>query len=290
VRVACIDIGSNTTRLLIADRTAEGLSEVHQERAFTHIGAGLDQTGSIRREKLREVVTVVAWQAQVARDLGCAELRAVATAAIRDAANGAELADAIRAATDLQVEILSGEHEARLAFIGAAAMADQPAAGELGVIDVGGGSSELVVGTAPDRVDWWASIQLGSGTLCSRVLTDDPPRLDSLDAAKAEIAAALDGLEPPRPGRTFAVGGSATSLWRVAGPDLDATALARALDLLIKQPSAAIARRFAIDPQRARLLPAGLLILQECSRLLGGALEIGRGGIREGVLLEGAGR
>jgi len=295
VRAACIDIGSNTTRLLVADCTGGGLVEVHQERAFTRIGQGLAASGVIAPEKIDEVVTVVLAQMGVARQHGAEAIRGVATAAIRTAANGAALVTAIAERTGLAVEIVSGEEEARLAFEGAAAMLDAEAAAilaarglttALGVVDVGGGSSEVVVGGVPDRVEWWASVPLGSGALTEHCLHADPPTSAELAAARAEVAAAMAGLAPPRPRVAVAVGGSATSLGRVTGPTLDAGAFERALSVLTAEPSPLVAQRFEIDPQRARLLPAGLLILHGVSRLLETTVRVGRGGIREGVLLE----
>jgi exopolyphosphatase/guanosine-5'-triphosphate,3'-diphosphate pyrophosphatase len=295
VRAACIDIGSNTTRLLVADCVEGELREVHQERAFTRIGQGLRSSGTIAAAKIEEVVTVVQGQMAVAREHGAHEIRGVATAAIRVASNGTALVEAIAAGTGLMVEIVSGEEEARLAFRGAAAMLDADTAAlldasgtsaSLGVIDVGGGSSEVVVGSAPDRVGWWASVPLGSGALTEHCLYSDPPAPAEVTAARAEVSAAMAGLAPPCPLAAVAVGGSATSLGRVTGAVLDAGAFGRALALLSGAPSGLVAERFLIDPQRARLLPAGLLILQGASRLLEVTVHIGRGGIREGVLLE----
>jgi len=289
VRAACIDIGSNTTRLLVADCVDGALVEIHQERAFTRIGKGLAASGAIAADKIEEVVAVVRGQLAVARKLGAGEIRGVATAAIRTASNGVALTEAISAGTGLEVEIVSGEDEARLAFRGAAAMLVPEMAArchELGVIDVGGGSSEVVVGAAPDRVDWWASVPIGSGALTDHCLHSDPPSPAELESARHEVAAALAGLAPPCPEVAVAVGGSATSLGRVAGPVLDTPALERALTVLTAEPAATVAERCLIDPQRARLLPAGLLILQGASRLLETTIQVGRGGIREGVLLE----
>ena len=286
MRTACIDIGSNTTRLLVADRGPGGLVEVHQERAFTRLGRGLRSGGVISDEKIGEVVAVVRGQVEVAHQHGAAELRAVATAAVRTAANGTALVEAIARMNGLKVRILSAEEEARLAFLGAATMMEGPTAGDLGVIDVGGGSSEIVIGRPPDRVSWWSSLSVGSGVLTEDRLTSDPPTAAELAAARTDVERALGGRVPPRPTAAVAVGGSATSLSRVAGPVLDAGALERSLRLLAAEPSGAVAARFAIDPQRARLLPAGLLILEASARLLGAPVTVGRGGIREGVLLE----
>jgi exopolyphosphatase/guanosine-5'-triphosphate,3'-diphosphate pyrophosphatase len=288
VRLGCIDIGSNTTRLLVADSDGRHLLWVHQERSFTRIGQELFEHGRIGPAKIDEVVGVVRAQLDSARDHGASRVRAVATAAIRSAANGAELTQAIHDVTGLTVEILSGEEEARLAFVGVARTLEEPPSGELGVVDVGGGSSELVVGAAPNRVRWWASVGLGSGALAHGCLRSDPPTAVELASARAQIAGVLGRLDVPRPAAAVAVGGSATSLGRLAGPVLDAAALGRALALLTAERSSEIARRFAIDPQRARLLPAGLLILEGVAEAFG-ALRVGQGGIREGVLLEASG-
>ncbi len=286
MRAACIDIGSNTTRLLIAEDVGDRLVEIHQERAFTRIGRGLASSGTISEAKISEVVAVVSGQLGRARECGAQELRGVATAAIRTASNGTELVEAIARRTGLDVEILSGEEEARLAFIGAAAMLETVPNGDLGVIDVGGGSSEIVVGQVPAQVRWWTSVTIGSGALTEHCLASDPPRRAEIAAARAQIAAVLAGVTPPRPEVSVAVGGSATSLARLGGIELDAAALSRSLAMLTDEPAAAVARRFAIDSQRARLLPAGLLILEATADLLGAGLSVGCGGIREGVLIE----
>ncbi|MGH2914453.1 MAG: hypothetical protein ACRDMX_05650 [Solirubrobacteraceae bacterium] len=293
MRGACIDIGSNTTRLLVAERIGGRLVGIHQERAFTRVGLTVGACGRIGEAKIAEVVEVVCAQLRAAHVHRAQTVRAVATAAVRDAGDGPALAAAIERATGVSVEILSGEREARLAFRGAVGAvgdvadvgADTPT-GPVGVIDAGGGSLELVVGVAPDAVRWWASVGLGSGALTDRCLRCDPPSVDQLSEARSLIAGELAGLAPPRPTQALAVGGSATSVARLVGPALDAAALQRSLRLLTAQPSATVASRFGIDPVRARLLPAGLLIVQAAAGLLGAECSVGAGGIREGVLLE----
>jgi exopolyphosphatase / guanosine-5'-triphosphate,3'-diphosphate pyrophosphatase len=288
VRRACIDIGSNTTRLLVADCDGENLLEVHQEKAFTKIGHGLSSDGVIAAPKIDEVVRVVGAQIETARELGAADVHGVATAAIRDARNGAALVAAIEQACGLSVEILSGVEEARLAFVGAARTLGHAPAGQLGVVDVGGGSSELVVGNAPDTVTWCVSFGVGSGELTEGCLRSDPPSVTELSAARDQVAKALEGIEVPHPAEAVAVGGSATSLRRLAGPLLDGDAFGRTLQLLASEPRTVLAGRFGLDQERVRLLPAGLLILQAASELFGTSLQIARGGVREGVLLEAA--
>jgi exopolyphosphatase/guanosine-5'-triphosphate,3'-diphosphate pyrophosphatase len=290
VRRACIDIGSNTTRLLVADCTDDGLTEIHQERVFTRIGRDLKRDGTIPAPKISEVADVVTAQLRLAREFGCVDVRGVATAAIRRATNGPELVVAIETACSLVVRVLSGEEEARLAFIGAARTLGRVPSGTLGVVDVGGGSSELVVGVAPDEVTWATSLELGSGDLADQFLQSDPPPESELLAARAHVADELDALEIPRPAEAVAVGGSATSLRRLAGPLLDADALRRSLGLLAGGRAADVASRFGLDSERVRLLPAGLLILEAVAKRFGVPLGIAGGGIREGVLLEATGR
>jgi exopolyphosphatase/guanosine-5'-triphosphate,3'-diphosphate pyrophosphatase len=289
VRRACIDIGSNTTRLLVADCDGGRLLELHQERAFTRIGQALRHDGRLAPDKLDEVARIVSGQLASARRLGAVEVRCVATASVRRAANSAELVARIGEHCDgLTVEVLSGEDEARLAFAGAARMLDEVPAGRLGVVDVGGGSSELAVGISPDRVEWWASLPLGSGDLTDACVRSDPPSESDLRNAREHVAAVLAEVRPPAPAPALAVavGGSATSLRRLVGPVLDADAIGAALQTLGGDRAADLASRLALDPERVVLLTAGLVILEAFTGLLGAPLQIGRGGLREGLLLQ----
>src|SRR4051794_28450508 len=154
VLCACVDIGSNTTRLLVAEAGPEGLREVLAQRCFTRLGRGAGADGAIAAEKLPEVGEVVAAQVRAAREVGAERLRVVATAAIRRAPNRDALCEVVRRLSGVHVEVLSAEEEARLAFAGATALLDPVPAGTVGVVDVGGGSSELAVGTVGDGVGW----------------------------------------------------------------------------------------------------------------------------------------
>ncbi|MBV9310897.1 MAG: hypothetical protein JOZ73_08690 [Solirubrobacterales bacterium] len=285
VRRACVDIGSNTTRLLVADCERDQLRDIHQEREFTRIGRAITD-GVIAPEKVAEVVEVVSAQLRRAQQLGAREVRAVATAAIRRAANRDELVSAISAACGLEVEVLTGEDEARLAFLGAARRLGHRPGGELGVVDVGGGSSELVVGLPPDQVHWCASIAVGSGDLAEQCVHCDPPSRAELAEIEDRVSEAMRDLSVPHTAEAVAVGGSATSLRRLSGPLLDRDAFGRSLTLLCSERAAAVASRFKLDVERVKLLPAGLVILESASRKFGAPLQLGRGGVREGVLLE----
>jgi exopolyphosphatase / guanosine-5'-triphosphate,3'-diphosphate pyrophosphatase len=290
LRAACIDIGSNTTRLLVADIDGGRLHVVRQERVFTALARGLGPAGRIGERTLDELTQIVADQLVTARRLGATELRAVATAAVRLAADGPGLVRCVAERIGTPIEILSPGEEARLAFAGAVGMLEQAPSGLVGVVDVGGGSSEMAVGEAGGPVSWWESVALGTSSLTERWLPSDPPRPSELDDALAQVRAAVAGASPPTPRLTLAVGGSATSLARVTGTLLDGPAFARALDLLGAEPAATLGARLGVDPRRVRLLPAALVLLQAIAARLGAPLAIGSGGIREGLLLETASR
>ena len=283
---ACIDIGSNTTRLLVAEAADGQLRELLQQRAFTRIGKGRKRDDRIDEEKIAEVAGVVATQVRLAEELGTLELRAVATAAIRLSANGDELVAAIRDAAGVDVHILSGDEEARLAFVGATRTLGHDPHGEVGVVDVGGGSSELALGTVPGGVRWSASFRVGSGYLADAYLCSDPPSIGELNSVRQHVDGVFEGLEVDTPVLGVAVGGSATSLRRLVGAVLEHETLERGIRVLASNSIDEVARRFELEPERVRLLPAGILILEAAADRLGVPLQIGRGGLREGVVLE----
>jgi exopolyphosphatase/guanosine-5'-triphosphate,3'-diphosphate pyrophosphatase len=284
MRCACVDIGTNTTRLLVAERTAKGLREVVAVRRFLRLTAGPD--GAIPEATVADVAALVAAHVSLARAHGAARVRTVATAAIRRAPNRGTLCRAVRTAAGVEVEVLSGEEEAALAFAGALASLQRVPPGLIGVIDVGGGSSELVTGTADEGVTWSVSLPVGSGVLAECHLRSDPPALDELAAVRADVDRALAGLRAPTPRIVLAVGGSATSLAGEADGELAPETIARVLSVLIAEPAAEASRRLGLHIERVRLLPAGLLVLEAAWQALGGApLRVVRGGLREGVVL-----
>lgn len=283
---ACIDIGSNTTRLLVADVSGGALREVVCERAFTRIGRELRANGAIPPAKVAEVAEVVAAQLAQARALGAAPIRVVATAAIRAATNRDDLVAAVRERAAVEVDVLDGDEEARLAFLGAANTLPQPPVGRLAVVDCGGGSTEIAIGTLSGGVEWARSVAVGSGLLADAHLIHDPPSAAELEEVRRSTAAAFGSLTPPPAEAAVAVGGSATSLFRLVGAVLEPAALAHGLGLLSRRRSEDVADAYGLDPQRVRLLPAGLIVLAECGERIGRPLRIGRGGLREGVCLE----
>ena len=284
--LACIDIGSNTTRLLVADAGKGRLRELASQRAFTRIGKGLLEGGAIPPEKVAETAEVVTTQARVARELGANEIVAVATAAIRDAPNRDELAAAVEDAGGMPLWILSGDEEARLAFVGATRTLATPVEGPVAVVDVGGGSTELAIGVPDGTVEWSVSFSMGSGFLADAYLRSDPPSAAELETVRRHVWGTVEGLSAPPARSAVAVGGTATSLRRLVGAELAHETLERGVRVLAASPIAEVAERFDLDPERIRLLPAGILVLEAFSDLLELPLRIARGGLREGALLE----
>ena len=267
-------------------RGGGALRELMTQRVYTRLGKALGRDKTIPAEKVAEVASVVERQVRHARELGAARVRVVATAAIRQAKNRDELVDAIEAASGVRTEVLSDEDEARLAFAGATRILAGPPSGAIAVVDVGGGSTEIAIGTLEEGVTWARSFRIGSGFLADSYLRSDPPAASELDAVRHHAAGVFEGLRAPAVERAVACGGSAASLRRMAGAELTHDALERAVRLLAGAPRADIAERFELDPERVHLLPAGVLILDAVSTELGVPLKIGGGGLREGVVLE----
>ena len=286
---ACIDIGSHTTRLLVADSRDGVLRELLAQRAFTQIGKSIGKDKAIPADKVTETAEVVASQARMAREMGVGRIEAVATAAIRKAVNRDELASAVERTAGVPLRVLSEEDEARLSFVGATRSLTAPPQDTVAVVDVGGGSTEIAVGTMAGGVEWWASIPIGSGLLADGYLHSDPPTDEELRRARLHAAGAFEGMAPPATREAVAVGGSATSLRRLVGAELRHDALEKSIKILATTPSADVARRFDLAQERVRLLPGGIVIFDELSQKLGRSLQIAAGGLREGVILEALG-
>ncbi len=287
MRLACIDIGSNTTRLLVAEPDGSGgLREIAAGRALNRLGAQRRADGTLDPERLARAGADVAAQVAAAREHGAERVVAVATAAVRSAPDPAAVRAALGAGVDVDVLVLDGDTEARLAFAGATCSVTPRPDGSIAIVDVGGGSTEIIVGTCSGGPVWATSLPIGSGVLAEAELPSDPPTAAQLDRARARAVAALAKADPPPAGAAWAVGGSATSLARVlGGGDLSRPALARALDALCAEPAAILAARHGLHVERMRMLPAGLTILEATAERLGVDLQMANAGLREGVIL-----
>jgi exopolyphosphatase/guanosine-5'-triphosphate,3'-diphosphate pyrophosphatase len=290
-RAACIDIGSNTTRLLVAEpdpMRPGAIVEVAAHRTFVRLTTDERRHG-IPPEKAQAIIDAVAEQAAAAHANGIVALRVVATAALRGAPEHDALISRLGTAAGVPVEILSGEEEARLAFSGATASLAGWAGSDPGsvlVADVGGGSTELAWGAPGATPTWWTSLPIGSSALAEAHLHGDPPTAAELAAARTAAAAAIAAADCPAADVAWVVGGSATSLRRLCGAQLTAAAFDEALARTVASPAHRAAFDLGLHVERVRLLPAGLLLLAEVARAAQCTLHVGCGGLREGVILD----
>jgi exopolyphosphatase / guanosine-5'-triphosphate,3'-diphosphate pyrophosphatase len=277
-----VDVGSNTVRLLVTRRGRPILSE----REMLRLGADVERDGRIGEEKLARTASVVGRYAEDARAAGVDRLEVLITSPGRQAANGEELAAAIETASRCPVRILSAAEEGRLGFLGAVEAASPPARRLVAVVDVGGGSAQVAVGTRRDGPQWIRSIDIGSQRLTSRLLRDDPPGKERLEAARAEVERQLESFNPPQPRTAYAIGGSARALKRIVGASLGPQELEAALALLAATPESELVRLFEIAEERTRTVAAGAVILAALQERLDAPLRVVRGGLRDGALVE----
>ena len=286
MRCAAIDIGSNTTRVMVAEPEAGQLRGVMDQKAFTRLGQDSGRDGAIGPQKVAEVADAVATQVRLAEELDADAIRIVATAAMRDAANREDVVGEITRACGIPVEILSEQEEGRLAFVGATRTLGHIVEGDVAVVDVGGGSTEIVLGTLSDGVSSVSSFKIGSGSLTESFVAGDPPSAAEIRALREHVDARFADFAVDRPAQAVAVGGSATSLRSLVGAVLEYETLERAIRVLTGDPVDTVAKRFELDPRRVRMLPAGVIVLEKISELLACPLQIGKGALRDGVILD----
>ena len=284
MHVAVVDVGSNTVRLLVGARDGDRIAEIVCGKRVVGLGADVERSGAISAPKLAETVECVAGFVEDARGAGAELIEVVVASPGRQARNAPQLIHLLSRATAIEARVLSREDEARLAFEGA--LAGITPRGAVAVCDVGGGSAQVAIGTVEHGPAWLRSVDLGSLRLSARIPHGDPPGRKELAALRSEAHAAVSALTPPLPGWAVAVGGTARSLRKLVGPSLGAGELVEAFDLLRRTPAAELAGRYDIDLWRARALPAGTAIVAAFQSLLGVSLEVGRGGLREGVVME----
>jgi len=284
MRVGVIDVGANTMRLLVAAGGVDGLEVVHRERVQLGLGESIEQCGSIPDDRLAAARRAAREQAASARKLDCGRLAIVVTSPGRQAENAGDLVAALARVRGASVRVLSAEEEASFAYRGVlGTLADPPAS--IAVCDVGGGSTQIGVGSPDDDPAWVRSLDIGSLRLTRRALADDPPTSSAIAAAQAQVTRVFAGLTPPLPHAAYATGGSARALGKVVGPRLGAEELAVAVHVVTARPSRRLAKTFDLSPARASTLAAGTLLLAATQRLLGVPLVVARAGLREGLAL-----
>jgi exopolyphosphatase/guanosine-5'-triphosphate,3'-diphosphate pyrophosphatase len=275
VRLAVVDIGTNSTRLLIADVGA-GVEELHRESIVTRLGEGVEATGRLGERPQQRVFAVLERYAAEIAAHDCEASTAVMTSAVRDAANGAEFAATVRERFGLEGRTLSGAEEAAATYAGATAARPADDATERVVIDIGGGSTEFVCG-ARGELGFHVSTQIGVVRHTERHLASDPPAADELAALAADveagIAAALPAAVRERVQAAIAVAGTATSCaaidlelepydtTKVEGHVLSRARLEALLERLAALPVAERRNVTGLDPARAPTIVAGVVIL-----------------------------
>jgi exopolyphosphatase/guanosine-5'-triphosphate,3'-diphosphate pyrophosphatase len=284
MRVAAIDVGSNTVRLLVATLEDGIVKPVQEERTAVGLAREIERTGRIPAEKIDRAAQVARRYARDAAKLGAARIEVLVTAPARQSANGSELVQAITSSTRLPVRPLNAEEEGSLAFAGVVSTFPAPPA-SIAVVDVGGGSTQLVFGTAAGPV-WFRTLDVGSLRLAQRHLIHDPPRYEEIEELRASIEAAFEGHASPLPRCAVATGGTARSLRRVVGRTLGAKQLVKAEALLSAAPADELAETFGFPLWRAKTVLAGVIVLAEAQRRLGVPLVVARAGLREGAVLE----
>ena len=285
VRVGVIDAGANTLRLLVARQKGGRLAVVCEERVRLGLGDEIERLGHISATKLAELSASAAAQAERARALGCERLEVLVTSPGRQSANPDELRETLECATGAPVRLLSGEEEAVLGYLGAV-NACRRLPKSMAVCDVGGGSTQVVIGTPGGGPAWARSFDIGSLRLTRRALPGDPPCAEAIAAAAVEASNCLAGLLPPHAKAALVVGGTARAASKLVGERLGRRELERAVELLSSRTRSELATRFRMAPQRAETVLAGVLILAELQRRLGLAFELGAGGVREGAVYE----
>ena len=257
VLCAAIDIGSNTTRVLVAEPQEGQLRKVMEQRAYTRIGKDASKNGTITAEKIAEVAEVVTTQVRLAGELGAEVIKIVATAAIREAKNRDEFVKAIEEEAGIAVEVLSEEAEGRLAFLGATKSLGHPVEGTVAVVDVGGGSSEVIFGTLAEGVTEVRSWKIGSGSLTEEYLSGDPPSASEIRALRDAICGLLRRRRAGAPGSGRGRGRQRHLAADAGRRRLEYETLERAVRVLSSDGLMDVAKRFELDPRRVQAAAGG---------------------------------
>jgi exopolyphosphatase/guanosine-5'-triphosphate,3'-diphosphate pyrophosphatase len=212
MRVAAIDVGTNSARLLVAEPSVNGFRSIDRRMTITRLGQGVDERRLLAPDALERTLATIADYAATCGELGVSKLRVTGTSAVRDARNRDEFFDGVKALTGVNAELLSGEQEAQATFLGT--LADLDEQGPVLVVDIGGGSTELITGTdVPDRL---VSINIGCVRMLEKHLHSDPPTETEIDALRQEVTAELTkakhGLDVSSGARLIGVAGTVTQL------------------------------------------------------------------------------
>ena len=305
MRVAVVDLGTNTTRLLIADVAERRVAELDRRSEITRLGEGVDAGGRLLDGAIERVFRVLAQYKAAIDEHGAERTTAVATSAVRDAENGEDFRHALRDRYGIEARIITGDEEAQLTFAGATL--ERARGGDpLLVLDIGGGSTEFVIGRAGEAPSLHVSTQAGSVRQTERHVHDDPPTDVQLEHMRAEVRSIIDAAVPADLRGSVkdgvAVAGTPTSLAaidqqlepydsaRVHGYRLPLESAERILRMLASIPEPERREVKGLHPDRAPTIVAGAVILIESMRAFGlGSMQIGEHDILHGAALQAAG-
>lgn len=281
-RVAVVDVGSNSTRLLIAAVADGRVTELERQSRVTRLGRGVDLSGQLSAEAVEAACGAIADYVAICREAGVERIEAIATSAVRDASNGSAFVAELRERFALSARVLDGEEEARLTYLGATCE-HTPTEPTL-VIDIGGGSTELIVGTG-DEISFHTSLQAGVVRHSERHITADPPGTTELEALAGDVRALIEAAIADEPGADatagIAVAGTPTSLAsieiglepydpkQVHGHTLSLESIQHQLSKLASAPLSKRAEIIGLHPDRAPNIVAGVVILVEAMRAFG---------------------
>jgi exopolyphosphatase / guanosine-5'-triphosphate,3'-diphosphate pyrophosphatase len=294
-RVAVIDIGSNSTRLLVADVEGGRVRPIERRSTVTRLGRGVDLTGRLAAEAIEAACGAVGPYLATVEEMGVEGVDAIATSAVRDADNGGAFIAELRERFALSARVLDGEEEARLTYLGATSET-APEVPTL-VIDIGGGSTEMIVGEGRE-IEFHTSLQAGVVRHTERHLVSDPPTPVELEELAADLRTLIEAatLRAPRADAGIAVAGTPTSLaaielelvpydpLRIHGHVLELRSIQRMLSTLASAPLARRAEIPGLHADRAPTIVAGVVTLVEAMR----AFDLERITVSEHDILYGA--
>ncbi len=285
MKVAVIDVGSNSVRLLVANVDETDVTELKRERVYLRLGDDAYRLGAIGPEKLALTREVAERYARIARKAGSERLESIVTAPGRQAENGDELVQTLSDATRAPVVVLSAEDEGRLAWHGAVARMDDPP-DSVAVVDLGGGSCELAVGTPGDSPSWVQSRDAGALRVTRAFLPSETPTKQDVESARLNVHHLLGDLDPPSPDAALAVGGTARAVSRLVGKRFGPDELGKLAKSIVRKGADEVVSGTGITEERAETLLGGTLVLAEIAQQLDSRLEVGKGGLREGAALQ----
>lgn len=290
---AVIDIGSNTIEVLVARCQPNALETIEHQSTLARLGESVNENGEISSDKMQTAVDAVRKYQELAKQSRAEQILALATEALREASNKQDFLDTIKRETGVEVQLISGYAEATLDYYGATNSPDTPSGA--GVLDVGGGSTEIVI-AKNGEIRWLTSFPIGSGSIHDRFLHSDPATYQEMQAARSYLTNYVQRLHiSETPPGLIVTGSSASSLLKLAHHafKLDEHAhrltyhdLSACQGLLNALPAEEIAQRFEQKLERARILAAGSLLMQVAMEYLHiNEIHVSSHGVREGALL-----